>query len=62
MKDLNEEGKSRHDMLKKRHDEKFSNLKKEKEKFDNLLIQIRLKNKTEEDKLRQEYNKADRNY
>jgi hypothetical protein len=48
LKELNDFGKSKHDLLQKRHTDKVNMLKKSIEDLENKLAFIKNKNKTEE--------------
>lgn len=62
LKDLNDNGKARSEMLEKRHKDKCDRLQKEIKTLEDTLNQLKLKNKTEELKMREDYKRADRVY
>lgn len=62
LKQLNDQGKNRQDMLLRRHQDRVTALKKRIEDLEGQLGQVRLRNKADEDKWRQEFVKAERNY
>ncbi|CDW86748.1 iq domain-containing protein d [Stylonychia lemnae] len=62
LKELGDFGKNRHDRLKKTHDETVDRLKKSIANFENQLAELKKQNKTDEQKLREDYKRADRVY
>jgi len=59
---LNDISRANHEALEKSHNEEVTFLKKKIDTLESSLSQVKLKNKTEETKLREEYKKADRLY
>lgn len=62
LRELNDYGRARNDALEKRHKERVDALSKRINELDSTLNQVKLKNKTEETKMREEFKKADRLY
>jgi ribosomal protein L19E len=62
VKEMNDFGKSRSDMLSKRHNEKCDKLNKEIKALEEQLKGLKDKNKAEENQLREIYKRADNAY
>lgn len=62
MKELSDKGNSRLDVLKRNHEKKKKELQDEITKLGNRLVDLKDRNKKEEEKMRGDFNKADRNY
>ena len=62
LKEMNDFGKSRSEMLAKRHNDKCDRLNKDIKALEEQLNQIKAKNKAEEAKMREDYKRADRVY
>ena len=60
LKELNDQGRKNYEDLEKEHKGSVARLKKEIETLENNLAQIKLKNKGEEHKMREDYKKSDR--
>jgi hypothetical protein len=62
IENLNKESAKRHKDLEEGHISEVTALKKKIDALEANLLQVKLKNKTDENKLREEYKKADRLY